>query len=148
MKTTILLVILCALIYSDEPTYGSAVVDTILSVYDGDTFRCNIKGYPPIIGENISIRFKSIDTPEIRGGSDCEKANAYKVRDYVEKRLRSAETIILKDVSRPKYFRLMADVVVDGVDLGQELLSLGYAYSYDGGTKKEWVCFKDSTEHK
>jgi len=153
MKTQSQLVMLITLLifsysFSEECKYGSAVVDSIISVYDGDTFRCNINGFPPIIGENISIRFKHIDTPEIRGSSKCEKKDAYKIRDYVEKRLRSAKTIVLKNIGRPKYFRLMAEVFVDGVDLGKELVRLGYAYKYEGGTKKDWVCIKDSTSRQ
>ena len=37
-------------------TYGHVVVDEVTSIYDGDTFRCNIKDYPPIVGERIPIR--------------------------------------------------------------------------------------------
>ena len=44
-------------------TYGSAVVTEVTSIYDGDTFRANLKGYPAIIGERIGIRINGIDTP-------------------------------------------------------------------------------------
>lgn len=144
MKKVLILLLSLLPVLAGDQTYGSAVVDSIVSVYDGDTFRCNIEGYPAIIGKNISIRIRGIDTPEIRGGEACEKKDARKIRDYVEKRLRSANTIMLKNVGRPKYFRLLADVVVDGVDIGQELITLGYAYEYDGGTKQQWVCLPDS----
>lgn len=49
-----------------QKIYGDAVVTKVISVYDGDTFRANIAGLPPIIGENMPIRLGSVDTPEIR----------------------------------------------------------------------------------
>lgn len=126
MNKILISLFLCLPLMAGDKIYGSAVVDTIISVYDGDTFRCNIIGYPDIIGKNISIRIRGIDTPEIRGSSDCEKRDAYRIRDYVEDRLRSAKIIVLKDVGRPKYFRLLADILVDGVDLARELVDLGF----------------------
>jgi endonuclease YncB( thermonuclease family) len=119
--------------------YGSVVVDEIVSVFDGDTFRCNIKSLPPIIGENISIRVNGVDTPEIRGKSDREKLLAIEAREFVRQVFQDAKIIILKDIQRPKYFRLLADVFVDGVGLGGLLINKGLAVPYDGGTKtKDW----------
>jgi endonuclease YncB( thermonuclease family) len=40
--------------------YGS-VNGTVLSVYDGDTFRVDISGWPPIIGKNIPVRVRGLD---------------------------------------------------------------------------------------
>ena len=138
-KFLVLLILFISLsVVAADKTYGSAVVDSIISVYDGDTFRCNIKGYPPIIGENMSVRVRGIDTPEIRSKSDSLKILAVEVRDYVKDKLVKAEIIILKDVARPKYFRLLADVIIDGKDLGKELIDKGYACPYDGGTKTCW----------
>jgi endonuclease YncB( thermonuclease family) len=37
-----------------------------------------------------------------------------------------------------KYFRVVANVVVDGVSLEQELLDNKLAYEYDGGKKLSW----------
>lgn len=63
------LVLWCLLLpfLASAKDYGSMFVDEVISVYDGDTFRVNIKGYPDVIGENIAIRVNGIDTPEIRG---------------------------------------------------------------------------------
>ena len=69
-------------------TYGNITVDKIVSVYDGDTFRCNIKGWPKIAGENIAVRVKSIDTPEIR----CKKSYSDSAPDYQR---RTSETGIM-----------------------------------------------------
>ncbi|PIT99828.1 MAG: hypothetical protein COT74_08565 [Bdellovibrionales bacterium CG10_big_fil_rev_8_21_14_0_10_45_34] len=37
------------------------------------------------------------------------------------------------NVSREKYFRILADVFVDGNSLSAHLMKMGLAYSYDGG---------------
>ena len=44
----------------------SYTIEKIISVYDGDTFRADIRGLPDIIGKNIAIRILGIDTPEIK----------------------------------------------------------------------------------
>ena len=49
--------------------YGSTIVGEVTSIYDGDSFRVNIEGWPPIIGERIPIRVNGVDAPEIRGKS-------------------------------------------------------------------------------
>lgn len=119
--------------------YGSLVVDEIVSVYDGDTFRCHIRSLPPILGENISIRVNGVDCPEIRGKSDKEKILAIQAREFVSELFSSSDIIILKNIDRPKYFRLLADVFVDGINLGDILINKGLAVPYDGGTKtKDW----------
>lgn len=121
-----------------DKTYGNVVVDEVTSIYDGDTFKVNIKGWPSIIGERISIRINKIDTPEMRGKTEKEKALARKAKQFTVEKLRSAKKIELRNISRDKYFRIGADVFVDGKDLGKMLIKAGLAVAYDGGTKKKW----------
>lgn len=102
----------------------------------------NIKGWPPIVGENIGIRIRGIDTPEIRGKCPEEKELAIKARDYVELLLKSAETVALSEIERGKYFRLIANVFVDGESLEKLLKSTRFAREYDGGERKGW-CGED-----
>ena len=121
-----------------EEVYSPVSVMEVVSVYDGDTFKVDIEGYPAIIGDDISIRINGIDTPEIRGTSEEIKAKAYQARDYLEDRLKGASQIELRNPQRGKYFRIIADVYLDGVNVAEELISLGYAKPYDGGTRPEW----------
>ena len=44
----------------------------------------------------------------------------------------------LKNMKRGKYFRIIADVEVDGVDLGSLLIEEGLARPYSGGKRGEW----------
>ena len=116
----------------------SYTVEKIISVYDGDTFRADIKGLPDIIGKNIAIRILGIDTPEIKGKCEEEKIVAIKARDFARKALFNAEKITLKNLKRDKYFRLLADVYFDNTDLGNALLANNLAVKYSGKKKSSW----------
>lgn len=106
-----------------------------LKNYDGDTLRVRIPGVHPMIGQNMSIRLRGVDTPEIRTRDDCEKRAALKAKSFVEERLSKAQRIDLHDVGRGKYFRFVAQVEVDGEDLSELLLNHGLALPYQGKTK-------------
>ena len=120
------------------PQYGTVTVSKVISVYDGDTFRVNIASLPPIVGKNIPIRVNGVDTPEIRGKCQYEKNLALKARDFVRGKLANAKEIKLTNLQRGKYFRVVANVLVDGVSLEQELLDNELAYEYSGGKKSSW----------
>jgi endonuclease YncB( thermonuclease family) len=121
-----------------KPQYGTVTVSKVISVYDGDTFRVNIDSLPPIVGKNIRIRVNGVDTPEIRGKCQYEKDLALEARDFVRVKLANAKEIKLTNLQRGKYFRVVANVLVDGVSLEQELLDNELAYSYYGGKKSSW----------
>jgi len=120
------------------PQYGTVTISKVISVYDGDTFRVNIDSLPPIVGKNIAIRVNGVDTPEIRGKCQYEKNLALEARDFVRGKLANAKEIKLTNLQRGKYFRVVANVLVDGVSLEQELLDNKLAYRYDGGKKLSW----------
>ena len=113
-----------------------------LGNHDGDTIKVNITGYPDIIGKKIDIRVLGVDTPEINGKCDNEKALAHKAQAFVYGELSKAKKIDIVSVDRDKYFRIVGDVVYDGKSLTKELLSGGYGYPYDGGTKEHPWCEK------
>ena len=120
------------------PEYGTAIVSKVISVYDGDTFRVNIDSLPPIVGKNIRIRLNGLDTPEIQGKCQYEKDLALKARDFVRNKLANAKEIKLTKLQRGIYFRVVADVMIDGINLEQELLDNKLAYKYTGGKKSSW----------
>jgi len=112
---------------------------TYHTCYDGDTCKVTIAGLPEVFGDHISIRLKGIDTPEIRGKCSKEKALAKIARDMVRTRLEQAKQIDVIDAERGKYFRLVARLEADGVDLSALLIQKGLAVPYVGGTKvKDW----------
>lgn len=124
--------------FSAERTYGNAVLDSVLSIHDGDTFTGSINSFPPIVGQRISIRIDGIDTPEMTDKRPNIKQKAQQAKQYTVQRLREGKKIELKNMKRDKYFRILAVVIVDGVSLGDELIEKGYAKKYDGVTKEQW----------
>lgn len=119
--------------------FGNATASELVSVYDGDTFRVNVDGWPEIIGQNMSIRVNGIDTPERRDKRENIKQLAQAAKEVVVTLLREAESIELRNMQRGKYFRIVADVYVDGNSLADILIKKGLAKPYDGGTKPEWT---------
>ena len=105
--------------------------------YDGDTITVNIPNVHKLFGEEISVRLLGIDTAEIRTSDDCEKDMAERAKLFVETELASARVIHLYNIERDKYFRIGADVILDGNSLSDKLIEENLAYPYEGGTKPE-----------
>jgi micrococcal nuclease len=91
--------------------------------HDGDTLRSPA-------GERI--RVKGIDTPEIKGACAYERRLALAARDYVAAVVRSSRTTEIRRVGLDKYGRTLAYVLVDGKDLGNEMVSRGLARVWTG----------------
>ncbi|NUN05875.1 MAG: thermonuclease family protein [Bdellovibrio sp.] len=108
----------------------------VLKNYDGDTLTVNIPNVPALIGKKISVRVHGIDTPEVKTKNQCEKEAGRMARNLVTSTLKNAKSIELHNVQRDKYFRILADVMVDGRSLKDVLLKNNLAYAYDGGTKQ------------
>ena len=128
---------------SSKPTFSSGTLeltpDQVVKVYDGDTFFVHLPGIHEIFGNNISIRIKGIDTPEMRGTSDEIKALATKARELTDRTLKGSKRIQLRNPERGKYFRIVAEVWVDGKALADILKAEGLAQDYDGeGERPTW----------
>jgi len=106
------------------------LVSRIVSVFDGDTFRCDIDTWPKLFGYKIRIRVRGIDCPERSSGDPAVKETAELARDFTKTALTNAKRITLENVSRGKYFRLIADVKIDGHDLADALLRNKLAVKY------------------
>ena len=132
MKTLIIILCLFTIIIIPLRAQEAVVINEVINVYDGDTFRVNIDEFPPIIGENIAIRILGIDTPEIKGNCQQERQLAIKARDFTRKYLNSGSVISLTDLKRDKYFRILANVYIDGKNLGDALLMQNLAVVYLG----------------
>jgi endonuclease YncB( thermonuclease family) len=115
--------------------YGN-VTAIYIHNYDGDTITVSIPGYPDIIGKHINVRVNGIDTPELKGDT---KELARNAKRFVEHYCKNAQTLELRSMKRDKYFRILADIYVDGVNLGDLLLKNGLAKPYNGGKKPGWT---------
>jgi endonuclease YncB( thermonuclease family) len=117
---------------------------TVVRNYDGDTFTVDLKGLPPVFGEQIGVRIKGLDTPEIHASRMCERTAAYAAQKFLESLLKGAKVQLL-GCARDKYFRLLCTVKAGDKDVTESLLKSGLAVAYNGETKKKWDCNKKKT---
>ena len=113
--------------------------DAVNPVYDADTFKVVFDGLPDMFNP-MAIRVRGYDCPEIRGGDSCSKEHAKEYRDFLIALFRTTENIELRNIEKGKYFRLVADVYLDGVPLWYLMTYTDRCRKYDGGTRKEWSC--------
>lgn len=118
--------------------------------YDADTITFNIKDIHPIVGKKISVRVRGVDTPEIKTKNQCEKTKGRNAQKLVRNLLKRAKRIDLENIGRGKYFRIVADVIIDGKNLTEYLLKNNLAYSYNGGTKRkiDWCNFRKTASEE
>ncbi len=136
----LLLIFLClsiSSVYAEQDHYGDKTCQFVRN-YDGDTLTVNIPGYPDIIGKGVGIRIAGIDTPELRSKKPEVKAIAYQAKRLLTFICKNAKKIELQNMRRGKYFRILADVYADGINVADILKSRGFAKDYDGETKPEW----------
>ncbi|CCG55779.1 nuclease (SNase domain protein) [Brachyspira pilosicoli WesB] len=94
----------------------------IIKVRDGDTFVVNIPNIPSVFGEEIEVRIRGIDTSEKRDDREEIKALAYKAQEELEKLLMSGKKVVLYDLGRDKYFRVLASVRVGDIDVAKYMI--------------------------
>lgn len=112
------LLLLCGCTAVDsEKTYPDVTVSRLLRVIDGDTFACDIDEHSAIAGKNISIRIRGIDTPELKSKDPEERKAAVLEQQRLSGLLHRARVIELRNIDRDKYFRIDADVYLDGEPL-------------------------------
>ena len=116
-------------------------VKQVLKIVDGDTIDVVID-----LGFDISftsrVRLAGIDTPESRTTDAREKILGVEVKEYLKKALEGATDIVIRTEkvdSSEKYGRILGWLFVNKQtgSLNMELVNKGYAWSYDGGTKKK-----------
>ena len=97
--------------------YPDVKVSRLLRVIDGDTFACDIEEHSAMAGKNISIRLRGINTPELKSRNEEERKFATIEKQRLSDLLHNARTIELRNLGRDKYFRINADVYIDGEPL-------------------------------
>ena len=116
-------------------------IRSVHKVVDGDTIDADID-----LGFDISltkrIRLAGIDTPESRTTDAKEKALGLEVKDWLKHRLEFAKDIIIKTElpdSTEKYGRIIGHLFINGeeISINNQMIVEGYAWEYDGGTKKK-----------
>ena len=157
MKNIITSAIIALSIIVTIPAYaggetGTDIYAEYVRNYDGDTVTVNLVDLQDIdmdetyavLWKKIGIRVAGIDTPEIRTRCAAEKVLGKEAKVFVKNVLKDAEYISLRNIKRGKYFRIVADIIInpgtpDETNLKDILLDSGLAVAYDGGKKtKNW----------
>jgi len=107
-------------------------------VIDGDTIRGDIEGIPPVFGQAIEVRLSGIDTAEMKSHCTSESILAKAAKIRVIELIGNAPEVTLLNATRDKYFRIDAEVLVNGISVNKILLQEGLAKPYFGGTKSSW----------
>ena len=108
-------------------------------VIDGDTIAI-LKNKPDLSSLPISIRILDIDTPEIKGKCEAEKAKAKEAKLFVQKLINDPKNkITYKIAGWDKYGgRVLGDVFVNGKSLSELMIAKGLAREYHGEAKSSW----------
>jgi len=145
MKTNFLSILILLILSS--PASAEKIYlgkENVVKVIDGDTISVRIPLLPDIIGTKISIRIRGIDAPEIFSyRCEEEKIQGIKAKQFIEEIIHQSEILVLNNIERGKYFRLIADVDLIGekgtIHLGPELVRRGFAVDIDKDTfSKTW----------
>lgn len=111
----------------------------IVSIYDADTFRVNLPCDYPLVCHAFPIRATGYDAPEIRGKCPEEKEKALRAKEFVRATLSKSHKIELRNIKRgDRYFRLLAEVWVDGKPLADLVIKEGLARAYGGEKRNGW----------
>ena len=121
-------------------------IKRLLKVVDGDTIKVEIDlGFDLCV--TATVRLAGIDTPESRTSDKIEKVFGLDAKHWLETMLNSAgiekgthvvRIQTAKDVDE-KYGRLLGTLYIstETQSVNQLMVEHGYAWAYDGGTKKK-----------
>ncbi len=109
----------------------------VTDVYDGDSLTAEIALWPGQYVE-AKVRIRGIDAPEIRGKCDVERQKARQARDFLKQAI-LGQRIMLSDVKREKYGRILANVSkADGGSISEMMTGEGLVRHYQGKTRQSW----------
>lgn len=107
----------------------------VVKVHDGDTFHVvgnafeefGAKGYYKYV-----VRLRDIDAPELDSTDGSGKVAQLKLADKILDKI-----IVLKDIGKDKYGRLLCHAYLEDLNISKWLIDQGLGYEYHGGKKKE-----------
>lgn len=111
------------------PPAVTLISDRACKAIDGDTIDCGA----------LRVRLVNVDTPEMAGACPAEIAAAERARSFTAARLAAGPVTIKPDHKRPRdrYGRALAWVLVEGRDIGEDLIAEGLARRWDG-RRRPW----------
>ena len=111
----------------------------VTRVVDGDTIDVDLDlGFDIIY--KCRVRLYAIDTPESRTRNKDEKVRGKLAAKFLKDAISNGKNVILqtqlKD-SKGKFGRVLASVVVDGININQQMVTNHLAVRYEGQSKKD-----------
>ena len=111
----------------------------VTRVVDGDTIDVDLDlGFDIIY--KCRVRLYGIDTPESRTRNKDEKVRGKLASKFLQDAINNGDHVILRTQlkdSKGKFGRVLASVIVDGIDINQSMVTNHMAVRYEGQNKKD-----------
>ena len=114
-------------------------IKKVVKVVDGDTVDLEIDlGFS--LTKKERCRIAGIDTPECRTRNKAEKQYGQAAKLYMTGLLKNAKELKVRTEKDGKYGRMLGWIYADDneLSLNEQMVVDGYAWGYDGGTKREF----------
>ena len=111
-------------------------IKKVLKVVDGDTIDVLIDlGFD--LTKKERIRLAGIDTPESRTRNLEEKKMGLEAKEYLQNKLDNCNDLRVKTEKDGKYGRMLGWLHGNDENINNIMVTEGYAWEYDGGTKEK-----------
>ena len=138
MRATVIVALaLCAC----APALAADYVWPVLRVVDGDTVAADASADLPPELARLSVRLRGVDTPEKGGRAKCESEReaGQAATTFTTTKVAEAQLILVRDPKWGKWGgRVVADLMLDGSSLSEELIAAGHGRPYSGGRRGSW----------
>lgn len=109
-------------------TYGGAAVEKIIGFDEVFSFRCDIKAWPAVIGEDITVKIDGVGPPLIvSSGGMPNKFFELQTTKFLKRTFAKAQSVRLENIKRGRSFSIVADVIVDSNSVADLLVGAGLA---------------------
>lgn len=122
---------------------GITKICKVVDIYDGDTCRV-VFNHNGVINK-WNVRMQGYDSPEMRPSKSKPNRNEIKIKakqskEYLKSLIANKDNklVYLKCGKFDKYGRLLGEIFIDLEDeqsVNDMMITNGYGYKYDGGTK-------------
>ena len=111
-------------------------IKEVVRVIDGDTVDVIIDlGFS--LTKKERVRLAGIDAPESRTTDLQVKEFGLDAKEFLERRLADCPSLWVKTEKDGKYGRMLGWIMCGQMNINEEMVSRGYAWQYDGGSKEK-----------
>lgn len=127
LKRTLQLFIFITITLLQASILAETIEGVVVSIYDGDTIKIKTEGYE----RPKSVRFKGVDTPEIKFRGESQGEIAYQARDFLRSLIPIGATVQV-DLGKVSstHSRLLGKIFYQEQDIGLLLIAEGLAAPY------------------